>query len=54
MVCALEKHGATEFLGYDTENAQGVVSALVRAGVEVATLNKGETALSCSIRRHLC
>jgi alanyl-tRNA synthetase len=38
-----EKHGATEFLGYDTENAQGVVSALVRAGVEVATLNKGET-----------
>jgi alanyl-tRNA synthetase len=38
-----EKHGATEFLGYDTENAQGVVSALVRSGVEVATLNKGET-----------
>jgi alanyl-tRNA synthetase len=38
-----EKHGATEFLGYDTENAQGVVSALVRAGIEVATLNKGET-----------
>jgi alanyl-tRNA synthetase len=38
-----EKHGATEFLGYDTENAQGVVSALVRSGIEVATLNKGET-----------
>jgi alanyl-tRNA synthetase len=38
-----EKLGATEFLGYDTENAEGVVVALVRDGKEVATLKKGES-----------
>ncbi|SCB56478.1 alanyl-tRNA synthetase [Rhizobium aethiopicum] len=27
-----EKHGATEFLGYDTESAEGVVQAIVRDG----------------------
>jgi alanyl-tRNA synthetase len=38
-----EKLGATEFLGYDTENAEGVVVALVRDGKEVAALKKGES-----------
>jgi alanyl-tRNA synthetase len=38
-----EKVGATEFLGYETETAEGVVAALVRDGHEVATLGKGET-----------
>jgi alanyl-tRNA synthetase len=38
-----EKFGATEFLGYETESAEGVVNALVRDGKEVAELGKGET-----------
>jgi alanyl-tRNA synthetase len=38
-----EKIGATEFLGYDTEAAEGVVAALVKDGKEVATLSKGES-----------
>jgi alanyl-tRNA synthetase len=38
-----EKLGATEFLGYETETAEGVVQALVRDGKEVGELNKGET-----------
>jgi alanyl-tRNA synthetase len=38
-----EKVGATEFLGYETEAAEGVVQALVRDGKEVAELKKGET-----------
>jgi alanyl-tRNA synthetase len=38
-----EKAGATEFLGYETESAEGVVAALVKDGKEVATLSKGET-----------
>ena len=38
-----EKFGATEFLGYETESAEGVVNALVREGKEVAELKKGET-----------
>ena len=38
-----EKLGATEFLGYDTETAEGVVTALVRDGKEVAELKAGET-----------
>jgi alanyl-tRNA synthetase len=38
-----EKFGVTEFLGYDTENAEGIVSALVRDGAEVKSLGKGET-----------
>ena len=37
-----EKLGATEFLGYDTEAAEGVVTALVKDGKEVAALNKGD------------
>ena len=35
--------GATEFLGYETETAEGVVTALVRDGKEVAELKAGET-----------
>jgi alanyl-tRNA synthetase len=38
-----EKVGATEFLGYETETAEGVVAALVRDGKEAAILGKGET-----------
>ena len=30
-----EKLGATEFLGYETETAEGVVAALIRDGKEV-------------------
>ena len=38
-----ETLGATEFLGYDTEIAEGVVTALVKDGKEVDSLNAGET-----------
>jgi alanyl-tRNA synthetase len=38
-----EKIGGTEFLGYETENAAGVVAALVRDGKEVAELKKGDS-----------
>jgi alanyl-tRNA synthetase len=38
-----EKTGASEFLGYETERAEGVVLALVRDGKEVAALNAGES-----------
>jgi alanyl-tRNA synthetase len=38
-----EKIGATEFLGYETEKAAGVVAGLVRDGKEVAELKKGES-----------
>jgi alanyl-tRNA synthetase len=38
-----EKLGGTEFLGYETETAEGVVTALVRDGKEVAALTKGES-----------
>jgi alanyl-tRNA synthetase len=38
-----EKVGATEFLGYETEGAEGVVAALVRDGQEVSELKAGET-----------
>ncbi|MFG1425920.1 alanine--tRNA ligase [Roseixanthobacter glucoisosaccharinicivorans] len=40
-----EREGATEFLGYDTESAEGVVRALVRDGVEVNELKAGEQGL---------
>ncbi|MGP9803964.1 alanine--tRNA ligase [Paracoccus sp. NSM] len=36
-----EKHGATEFLGYDTEEAEGQVTALVIDGAEVAEAAAG-------------
>src|SRR5579864_9150841 len=38
-----EKLGATEFLGYGTETAEGVVGALVKDGKEVASLTTGES-----------
>jgi alanyl-tRNA synthetase len=38
-----EKAGPTEFLGYETEDAEGVVAALVRDGREVAALKAGES-----------
>jgi alanyl-tRNA synthetase len=38
-----EKLGATEFLGYETETAEGVVTALVRDGKEVESLKVGDT-----------
>src|SRR6185437_12366856 len=38
-----EKLGATEFLGYETETAEGVVTALVKDGKEVDSLKAGET-----------
>jgi len=38
-----EKLGATEFLGYDTESAEGVVTALIRDGKEIAELKAGES-----------
>ena len=40
-----EKLGATEFLGYDTETAEGVVTALVKDGKEVDTLGTGEAGI---------
>ncbi|MBX9651259.1 MAG: alanine--tRNA ligase [Xanthobacteraceae bacterium] len=38
-----EKLGATEFLGYDTETAEGVVTALVKDGKDTDSLKTGET-----------
>jgi alanyl-tRNA synthetase len=38
-----ERVGAAEFLGYETEQAEGVVAALVRDGREVAELRKGDS-----------
>ncbi|OPH83362.1 alanine--tRNA ligase [Nitrobacter vulgaris] len=38
-----EKLGTTEFLGYETEVAEGVVAALVKDGKEAGTLKAGES-----------
>ncbi len=38
-----ERVGATEFLGYDTEEAAGIVTALVAHGAEVQRLKAGES-----------
>jgi alanyl-tRNA synthetase len=40
-----DRVGATEFLGYGTEKAEGVVQALLRDGREVESLSAGETGL---------
>ncbi|MBM6594613.1 alanine--tRNA ligase [Microvirga pudoricolor] len=40
-----ERVGATEFLGYETETAEGVVLALLKDGAEVSELKAGETGL---------
>jgi alanyl-tRNA synthetase len=37
-----EKAGATEFLGYDTESAEGVVTAMLKDGKPVPALRAGE------------
>jgi len=37
-----DKVGPTEFLGYETETAEGVVTALIRGGQMVEALNEGE------------
>ncbi|MCC0805781.1 alanine--tRNA ligase [Methylobacterium sp. W2] len=41
-----ERVGATEFLGYETEGAEGIVTALLRDGAEVESLRAGETGLA--------
>src|SRR5690606_8300311 len=38
-----DRVGATDFLGYDTETAEGVVAALVRDGAEVTALKAGDS-----------
>ena len=38
-----DTHGATDFLGYDTETAEGQVLALVVDGAEVQSLETGQT-----------
>ncbi|WP_438277418.1 alanine--tRNA ligase [Nitrobacter sp.] len=38
-----ERLGATEFLGYETETAEGVVAALVKDGREIDSLKAGES-----------
>src|SRR5919112_2250908 len=40
-----ERTGATEFLGYDTETAEGMALALLKDGREVQELKAGETGL---------
>ncbi|PWE34197.1 alanine--tRNA ligase [Maritimibacter sp. 55A14] len=37
-----EEHGPTEFLGYDTENAEGQILALIRDGARVEAAKTGE------------
>ncbi|MBB1490333.1 MULTISPECIES: alanine--tRNA ligase [unclassified Paracoccus (in: a-proteobacteria)] len=37
-----ERHGATEFLGYDTQAAEGALLALVQDGSEVETAGEGQ------------
>ncbi len=39
-----EELGATEFLGYDTENAEGTIVAIVKDGAKVNSVKAGETA----------
>ena len=41
--CA-RKLGATEFLGYETESAEGVVAALVKTARNVSELKKAKAA----------
>lgn len=37
-----EKNGATEFLGYDTESAEGVIQAIVKDGTAVNSASAGD------------
>ena len=41
-----ERVGATEFLGYETETAEGIVTALLREGAEVQALEAGQSGLA--------
>lgn len=41
-----ERVGASEFLGYETEQAEGIVTALLRDGAEVEALAAGESGLA--------
>ncbi len=43
--------GATEFLGYETEKAEGVITAMVADGKQVKSLEAGDNAQSSSTRR---
>lgn len=38
-----DQHGATDFLGYETEAAEGQIVALVQDGAEVGSASKGDT-----------
>ena len=38
-----DAHGATDFLGYDTEQAEGQILAIVKDGAQVPALVAGET-----------
>jgi len=40
-----ERHGATEFLGYSTTDAEGFIQALVADGVETETLRAGQSGI---------
>ncbi|CRK74201.1 Alanine--tRNA ligase [Nereida ignava] len=37
-----DAHGATDFLGYDTENAEGQIIAIIKDGVQVQTAKAGD------------
>ena len=37
-----EKHGATEFIGYENDQAQGVVKSLLKSSKEVSVLSEGD------------
>ncbi len=39
----MDRHGATDFLGYDTEKAEGQIVAIVVEGAEVDSIKAGET-----------
>ncbi|AWN42151.1 alanine--tRNA ligase [Methylobacterium durans] len=41
-----ERVGATEFLGYETETAEGILTSLLREGAEVEALKAGESGLA--------
>ena len=41
----LDEVGPTEFLGYDTEEAEGTIVAILKDGARVTTAKAGETVL---------
>ncbi|WP_298835919.1 alanine--tRNA ligase [uncultured Roseobacter sp.] len=38
-----DKHGTTDFLGYDTESAEGQITAIVSGGAETDSASQGDT-----------